>query len=62
MGFGIFFVEDRPCAEIHRGCKDSYGKVVELYHEKRHCVKKIRQMMGVSKPTPYRYVGMEEKG
>ncbi len=34
---------------------------VKLYNDKEHSVTEICQMMGISKPTLYRYVGQERK-
>ena len=34
---------------------------VKLYNSKEHSVSEICQMMGISKPTLYRYVGQERK-
>ena len=33
---------------------------VKLYNSKEHSVTEICQMMGISKPTLYRYVGQEK--
>ena len=34
---------------------------VKLYNSKEHSVSEICQMMGISKPTLYRYVGQENR-
>ena len=34
---------------------------VELYHKREHTVEEICRMMGISKPTLYKYVGMERR-
>ena len=34
---------------------------VELYHKREHTVEEICRMMGISKPTLYKYVGMEKE-
>jgi len=36
--------------------KDKQALVVKLYEEKKHTVKQICQMMGISKPTLYKYI------
>ena len=36
--------------------KDKQSLVVKLYEEKKHTVKQICQMMGISKPTLYKYI------
>ncbi len=36
--------------------KDKQALVVKLYEEKKHTIKQICQMMGISKPTLYKYI------
>jgi len=36
--------------------KDKQALAVKLYEEKKHTIKQICQMMGISKPTLYKYV------
>jgi len=36
--------------------KDKQALVVKLYEEKKYTIKQICQMMGISKPTLYKYV------
>jgi DNA invertase Pin-like site-specific DNA recombinase len=35
---------------------DKQGLAVKLYNEKQHTVDKICEMMGISKPTLYKYI------
>jgi DNA invertase Pin-like site-specific DNA recombinase len=36
--------------------KDKQALVVKLHEEKKHTVKQICQIMGISKPTLYKYI------
>ena len=36
--------------------KDKQALAVKLYHEKKHTVDQICEMMGISKPTLYKYI------
>ncbi len=36
--------------------RDKQALVVKLYEEKKHTIKQICQMMGISKPTLYKYI------